>query len=473
MAAENKTVPDGGWGAASDAPPSSNDGFQDVLKQLAGDPADVPLPPQSTIGHYVVEQELGSGGFGTVYRCRDPIIGKVVAIKVLRRQFSLDPIGAERFLEEARAAARIGHDGIIDVFGVGTLPDQRRYLVMEYIEGHTLRELMTTRDAAALSLDDKLVILEQVAQTLDAAHEAGVVHRDVKPANVFVSRTSRYPLRTKLLDFGIAKRLDDEAPQRTSGQILGTPAYMSPEQCEGLTVTPAADIYSLGVMAFELLTGMRPLLASSATALRAAHLREKPPQASQVSASLPRGVDSPLRAMLAKDPEARPHSASKSIAEIRAALASAKQRASRRRVAVAVGAAATLVGGLALLNFQHAAAVAPAAAVHAVATISTPQTASASETEPAAQPAIVIRVVNAPAGATLRDDSGAEFDVTAPIRMERRSTPLRLTLSAPAHRPEQLAIVPDRDQELDGRLEPSPPAHPASTHKKHSSELEY
>jgi serine/threonine-protein kinase len=289
-----------------------------------------------------------------------------------------------------------------------------------------------------------------------------------------VSRSTRQPLRTKLLDFGIAKRLDDEAPQRTSGgQILGTPAYMSPEQCEARPVTPAADIYSLGVMAFELLTGKRPLNASSATALRAAHVRSEPALASEVSRALPRGVDLPLRAMLAKDPEERPRSASEPIAEVRAAIDRAQRSGSRRRIAAAIGIAAVVVAGLLMARSRHAAVVATGSAEPGRATEAVPSP-SVREVQPMAASSVVVRVIGAPPGAVLLDQCGAQHDVGEPLRLQRGSSPVTLTLSAPLHRPKQLALVPDRDQEIDGTLPPAPSSRAATpARKKRSAELEY
>jgi len=451
--------------------------FEQVLRQLAGADLDAPLSQGAKIGQYEVERELGSGGFGTVYRCRDPVIGKVVAIKVLERQFSMDPVYAERFLEEARAAARIGHEGIVDVLGFGALPDGRRYLVMEYLRGNTLSELLMAPGGSTLALDDKLVILEQVAHALDAAHAAGIVHRDIKPANVFVTRTSHNALRAKLLDFGIAKRVDDEAPLHTgAGMILGTPAYMSPEQCEGHKVTPSADIYSLGVMAFELLSGERPWNVRGATALRAAHVRSEPPRASEVQRALPGAVDAPLLSMLAKNPAARPPSASEPILALRAALATPTSDPRRRRTVMALA-----VAGLAAVAAGVLAATClPKSPARSTPPAQTTGSASHPEVTPPSAPAVpapasvTLRVNDAPPGAALQDEQGNQHDVRDPLRLDRGTVARRFTLSAPLHRPREIEIVPDRDQEVDGRLSALPGHAPAgAAHKKRSQELEY
>lgn len=265
------------------------------------------IEPGTMVGEYRVEELLGEGTFGHVYRCVHPIIGRGAAIKVLKPAFSGDPEILGRFVEEARAANRIRHRGIIDIFGFGALPDGRHYYVMELLDGITLEGYVAAR--GVLDVSDALPILRAIARAMDAAHAAGVVHRDLKPANVFLCLEEDQIPRPKVLDFGIAKLLSvDTGTNTRAGTPLGTPHYMSPEQSRGLPVDKATDVYAFGVMVFELLTGKMPLDGATGMDILMQHIGAPVPRPSDVNPRLSATVNAPVLQMLAKDPAARPSS---------------------------------------------------------------------------------------------------------------------------------------------------------------------
>ena len=274
-----------------------------------------PLPTGTMVGEYRVEELMGEGTFGHVYRGVHPIIGRQAAIKVLKPAFSSDPEMLARFIEEARAANRIRHRGIIDVFGFGALPDGRHYYVMEYLKGITLDRYMATHPS--LGLSEALPILRGIARAIDAAHASGVVHRDLKPANVFMCLEEDQNPRPKVLDFGIAKLLSADTGTNTrAGTPLGTPQYMSPEQSRGLPVTKSTDVYAFGVMVFELLTGKMPFNGETAMDVLIQHINAPPPRPSDVNPKLPPTLNAPILQMLAKDPVARPASLTVAVEDL-------------------------------------------------------------------------------------------------------------------------------------------------------------
>ena len=195
---------------------------------MVAEPSDDATGPGARIGEYVVDGLLGRGGFGSVYRATQPVIGKRVAIKVLHRSFSADPEIVSRFISEARAVNQIRHRNIIDIFSFGELPDGRQYYVMDLLSGMTFDRYL--RDRRQLSLDEALPILRQIGKALDAAHAHDITHRDLKPENVFIAYDDGAPF-PKLLDFGIAKlaRDRDVAHKTRSGSPIGTPSFASVE----------------------------------------------------------------------------------------------------------------------------------------------------------------------------------------------------------------------------------------------------
>jgi serine/threonine-protein kinase len=264
------------------------------------------LTPGTMVGEYRVEGQLGEGGMGTVYAAIHPVIAKRVAIKVLHPALSVNREAVERFVQEARSVNQIGHPNIVDIFAFGTLPDGRSYFVMERLHGRTLREAMTER---RLTLADTMAVLETITLALEAAHDCGVVHRDLKPDNIYLVDVKNDRPIVKLLDFGIAKLLGDDSTltERTrTGNLLGTPGYISPEQARGYAVDHRTDIYALGAVAFEMITGSLPFPADNGADMIAKHLHSPPPSASGVNPHVPPGLDKLLRQLLSKDADRRP-----------------------------------------------------------------------------------------------------------------------------------------------------------------------
>ncbi len=316
---------------------SADDPFGQLLERVAAAP-DVPVDsvmfpatlPGTLVGEYRVVEAIGKGAFGSVYRAVHPLIGKEVAIKVLSKSRTDDPLCVRRFIEEARAVNRIRHPNIVDIFGFGELPDGASYYVMELLRGKPLSTLLGQR--RALTVERSVWILAEVASALDAAHAAGILHRDVKPANIFLAEDVEGRLRVKLLDFGVAKFLDGSTQTTAAGTLIGTPSYMSPEQCAGEPLSAVSDVYSLGVLAYELLTGQQPFAGDSVQRMLARHLWEAPRPVSEVAPSLSRRFDSPVAAMLDKDRSRRPQSATAAVAGLERALsASEAPRRSRGR----------------------------------------------------------------------------------------------------------------------------------------------
>ena len=283
----------------------------------------VPVPPPlrptardpilgMKLGDYVVESLAASGGMGLVYRAKHPILGKQVAVKVLREEYARDDEQISRFLKEAQAISAIHHRGIIDVHNFGHLPDGRQYMVMEFLEGETL-EAVLLRDAP-LPAVRALPIFDEVLDALSAAHKVGVVHRDLKPSNVFITKESNGTRYAKLVDFGLAKQTPvTEAlagREAKASLVAGTPEYISPEQAQGLMATPQTDLYCFGVMAFEVLTGKLPFAsATTVDALLKAHVNDTAPRMSTLRVDIPEAMDELIAQCLEKDPEARPQSA--------------------------------------------------------------------------------------------------------------------------------------------------------------------
>lgn len=283
-------------------------------EDLSGTEASVPNEPRivagTQIGEYVVEGLLGTGTFGIVYRGIQPLIGKQVAIKLLSRKYSADPAVVSRFVAEARAVNQIAHRNIIDIFSFGQWEDGRHYYVMELLAGETLAEDVEHR-GGRLEPEALFPILRGLARALDAAHAAGIAHRDLKPANVFLTWDEEGRPSPKLLDFGIAKLLTDDLPRQhttASGAAVGTPDYMSPEQCRGPDVDHRTDVYAFGVMAYQLLSGHLPFQGDTVVEVLMKHMTEAPAPPSSRGSHVPPALDAPILAMMAKRPEDRPTS---------------------------------------------------------------------------------------------------------------------------------------------------------------------
>jgi serine/threonine-protein kinase len=273
------------------------------------------------LGEYVVHERIGSGGMGVVYAGEHVTIGRKVAIKFIREDHARDP-HARDLLTEARAAGAIRHHGVIDIHGFGHQPGVGQYLVMEYLEGRPLNELI--RERAPLPPSEAIPLLCEVLDALSAAHAMGVIHRDLKPSNIFVVRQSNGAEYIKVLDFGLAKRAaapDGTTPQTHSNLIVGTPQYMSPEQALCEAVGPQTDLYAVGVIAFELLTGQRPFPGRSHMEVVAHHLKTPAPAPSTLVPQPPE-LDELVLRLLAKEPQQRPASASEVARKLRVLLQS-------------------------------------------------------------------------------------------------------------------------------------------------------
>jgi serine/threonine-protein kinase len=268
--------------------------------------ADQDLAKGEMCGEYRLEAKLGEGGFGAVYRGVHPLIGKIAAVKVLHRAYSSNPQIVSRFIAEARAVNQIRHKNIIDIFAFGRVEDGRHFFVMELLEGESFEDLLRRR--GRLPIEEAAPILRAIAKALGAAHAAGIAHRDLKPDNVFLAKDADGQIVPKLLDFGIAKLMGEEqtAHKTKTGAPIGTPAFMSPEQCRGIAVDEKTDIYSFGILVFRTLTGQLPLDANTVLDLMFKQIHVEPPLASEICAELPTDLDAPIAAMLSKDPAGRP-----------------------------------------------------------------------------------------------------------------------------------------------------------------------
>ena len=294
-----------------------------LLPDQAFASADAPLVPGAVVGEYEIQGLLGEGGFGAVYKAVHPLIGKAAAVKLLKREFSSNPEMVSRFISEARAVNQIRHRNIIDIFSFGALPDGRQFFVMELLEGIVLDKYLERH--GRLSPGQALPILKQLARALGAAHAAGIAHRDMKPENVFLTFEEDGKPYPKLLDFGIAKLVKDAGSRHKTqtGTPLGTPLYMSPEQVHGRDVDQRTDIYSLGIVAFEMLTGTLPFDGTSVMDILMKQAGAAPPKPSSVCDAVPAALDAPILQMMEKDPAARPNGIVKAIEDLERAVASA------------------------------------------------------------------------------------------------------------------------------------------------------
>lgn len=267
------------------------------------------------IGPYRILERCGQGGMADVYKGYHPLIDRYVAIKVLRSALASDEEFRRRFQREAAAVAAMRHPNIVQLYDFGQL-GERFYMVMEYIEGGTLRDRLQVlpEENRRLPLAEVVAIVRGIAAALDYAHQRGIVHRDVKPANVMFTRDGD-PVLT---DFGIARMLG-EGSVTMAGVSIGTPDYMSPEQARGELATPSSDIYALGVMTYEMLTGRRPFSADTPFGVIVQHLQAAFPSPRSLDPSFPEALESVLRRALAKEPAARYPTAGELARELQAA----------------------------------------------------------------------------------------------------------------------------------------------------------
>ena len=269
---------------------------------------------------YHIDSKLGEGGMGAVYRATRLMIGDAVAIKVLHSEQMSDPQVIERFRREAQAAARLKHPNVVTIHDFGVSSKNLVYLVMELIEGDSLRALIKEQRPLPFSTTGEIIF--QVCAALEEAHRRNIVHRDLKPDNIIVT-TSSAGLRVKVLDFGIAKLRDlavtaDNLTQ--TGMVLGTPRYMSPEQCMGEELDGRSDIYSLGIVLYEMLSGTVPFNSPSMSALIVQQVTQTPPPLRALNVRISPAIERTVMRALEKQREARPPTADALARELRYAI---------------------------------------------------------------------------------------------------------------------------------------------------------
>jgi len=267
--------------------------------------------PQIIAGRFRIECEIGRGGMGTVYRASHLGLQRPVAVKVLKQEFAAQPDVAERFMREARTMARLRHPRAAMIFDAGHLADGRPFIVMEYVEGSTLAETLAREGQFAP--ERAVTVAAEICDVLSEAHALGIVHRDLKPSNIMLNERG-----VCVLDFGIAKVLQNSTEvTRThatteSGLVIGTPRYMSPEQCLGHAVGPASDLYSVGVLLYEMLAGRPPFLDPLSSAVLVKQATATPPPLLALRPECPRPLALAVHTLLAKNPAHRPASAAES-----------------------------------------------------------------------------------------------------------------------------------------------------------------
>jgi serine/threonine protein kinase len=264
-----------------------------------------------TLSHYQIQEKLGEGGMGVVYRALDTHLNRPVALKLLTASKVSNPERQKRFVQEARAASALNHPHIVTIYDIAS-HDQHDFIAMELIEGKTLDQLLHHK---AFPMADIFKYSIQIADALSRAHAAGIVHRDLKPSNIMVTDDGR----VKVLDFGLAKLmgadhgdaeantlpLQDEAPKTDEGTIVGTPAYMSPEQVQGKKLDARSDVFSFGSMLYEMSTGRRAFQGETKLSALSAILQGEPKPASELRPTLPRDLEKIIQRCLRKDPERR------------------------------------------------------------------------------------------------------------------------------------------------------------------------
>ena len=264
--------------------------------------------PQFIAGRFRIEREIGTGGMGTVYLATHLDLERPVAVKIIRREFAGDADVADLFFREARTMAKLRHPNAAMIFDAGNLPDGRHFIVMEFVEGETLSQALAREGRFAFS--KAVGIATQICEVLEEAHRIGIVHRDLKPSNILLGKRG-----VCVLDFGVAKVLASSAESTAthastgSGQLVGTPRYMSPEQCLGQRVGARSDLYSLGVLVYEMLAGRPPFIDPLQSALLVKQATAAAPPLPRLRQDIPRSLALAVHSLLAKRPEDRPRTA--------------------------------------------------------------------------------------------------------------------------------------------------------------------
>ncbi|MDH5491968.1 MAG: protein kinase, partial [Myxococcales bacterium] len=404
-------------------------------------------------GRYEIERVLGEGGMGLVYKARHVVLGKPLAIKVLRPEVSKDSEIIARFRQEAQSASSIGNQHIIDISDFGVLADQSTYFVMEFLEGQDLTGAIES--AGSLEPARCVHIARQLCQALGAAHEIGIVHRDLKPDNVQLITRGGDPDFVKVLDFGIAKVGGSTSKLTRAGQVFGTPHYMSPEQCAGSGVDARTDIYALGVMLYEMACGSVPFDADNLMGILTKHLYEEPTPPSQVKPSVPVDFEAVILRAMAKKVEERYQNMAELVADLdrldagqrpeattsfltRQAEAEAEPPAKRSSLPLILGLVTVLVlggvGAVVALGGEDPRPPEPVASVEPAAEPEPePEPAAEPEPEPEvaveAEPVAMVRIVSEPEGAEIFRGNellgNAPLDIPKPTGEERLELEIR------------------------------------------------
>ncbi len=248
---------------------------------------------------YRLIEQIGAGGMAVIYRGQDMELGRLVSVKILRPSLVDDPEFLIRFRREAQAAAKLTHPNIVTVYDVGQDGPKTHYIVMEYVPGQDLKKLLRAR--GAFDVDAALAIVVEVCKGVGYAHRAGLVHCDVKPQNILITPDNT----VKVTDFGIARAFTSTPADELEEVVWGSPHYFSPEQAAGEGCTPASDVYSIGIVLFELLTGRLPFTGSDYRELALAHLKQPPPTVTSVNPALPQELDRIIQKVLSKEPSTR------------------------------------------------------------------------------------------------------------------------------------------------------------------------
>jgi serine/threonine-protein kinase len=473
--------------------------------ELPAAAAEPELEPGIVVGEYTVESKLGQGAFGKVYKAAHPLIGKIVAIKVLGRRFSVDPEMVSRFVAEARAVNQIRHRHIIDIFSFGQLEDGRQYYVMEYLEGEPL-DVRLERDHR-LSLSDALPILRGVAKALDAAHAKGIAHRDLKAENVFLANDPDGGVFPKLLDFGIAKLLANDEGQKhktRTGMSVGTPYYMSPEQSRGRDVDHRTDIYAFGVLVYLVLTGKFPFDGDDFMSILMQQVTADAKPLSSHVPELTEQIDDVVAWLLRKEASERPENLRTAMRALEEAGAKAGLIAAaasspwdvqtgpvgtvtvppnvsraaptgeglpmqRSRAPLYAIIAALAIGGAVAVWFALKPGDEPPGAPKAAAPAPAPAPAPTPAPAPAPPPApaptpppapasVIVTIKGVPDGTEVLAGGKTIAAAPGPVQLPHASDATVLTFKADGYVTASRTVVPDKDQTLDVGLKAKPKA---------------
>jgi len=456
------------------------DSLTELTESSSADPRrDDPYIGRVLCQQYRVDKRLGQGGMGTVYQGVQLSVNRLVAVKVIASGSDGAPEIAARFRREAQALAQLRHPNTLRLLDFGVTEQKRLYMVMEWLRGCDLDTHLS--QIGAVPLIDALLIVRQIAQSLCEAHARGIVHRDLKPSNVFLSEVEGGDCFVKVMDFGVAGFLhgSEETAITLRGEVLGTAAYMSPEQAQGLEVDGRSDLYSLGVLLFEMLTGRPPFIAKTAVSLLLMQVNDPPPRLLQVApkirelAHVQRLVDR----LLAKDPQDRLQSATDVIRELDRLLSTLGHSVSAWVGTVSTVPSAQLrsrpwsaipnlllpllcmlTGWLAWQHAQPQAAVPIPRAQGSSILDQLPRIGQLLESAPTdsqgAVPLADVTIASVPAGATV-SLAGAELGKTPYCLRLRAQTTLELSL--PGYTPARIRVEPQGDPNLIVKLERLPP----------------